>query len=181
MHVCSTHWWTCCLRWWWVSRTLCAASNPTTTGRRCVSARRGWWCSCATRGSWRRWTSAARATPTASPLESLSAGTNGIWTGNTEPCSQHRCWAVGALLWNPSPVLHALYPRIRHKMVFTWVWSFCWWKYGICATQSCSDDCLHGALWRKNTHSTVGKTERNSDHFGFEKPSSSSKCGCYHI
>lgn len=25
------------------------------------------------------------------------------------------------------------------------------------------------------------ETERNSDHFGFEKPSSSSKCGCYHI
>lgn len=72
--VCSTLWWTCCLRWWWVSHTLCAASNPTMTGRRCDSARRGWWCSCATQGSWRQWTSVAKDTPTASCLKSLSTG-----------------------------------------------------------------------------------------------------------
>lgn len=80
--VLSTPWWTCCLRWWWASRTLSAASSPTTTGRRWLSARRGWWCSCATRGSWRRWTSVDRATPTASRLKSLSTGECCVQTGN---------------------------------------------------------------------------------------------------
>lgn len=74
LSVLSTPWWTCCPRWWWVSRTLSAASSPTTTGRRWASARRGWWCSCATPASWRRWTSGDRATRTASCLRILSTG-----------------------------------------------------------------------------------------------------------
>lgn len=80
---CSTPWWTCCLRWWWVNHTLCAASNPMMTGRRCASARRGWWCSCATQGSWRQWTSVGKATPTASCSKSLSTGKSSVETGAT--------------------------------------------------------------------------------------------------
>lgn len=156
--VCSTPWWICCRRWWWVSRTLCAASNPTTTGRRCVSARRGWWCSCATQGSWRRWTSAARASPTASPLKSLSTGTDLVWTGNTEPCSERRCCAVGAL----PPVPLAPYPRSQRWAVFTGVCSLCWWKCGISATHfGRSDGCRRGVC-RGKLHTRVWGQQRET-------------------